>query len=58
MKREEFPTYLRRLLESGWTPSPGEMVEVQVYHDPDCPHLAGGVCRVTPTLRWSTTTWR
>ena len=29
---------------------PGELREVTIYHDPDCPRLIGGLCTCSPEL--------
>jgi len=45
------PRYLQRLLDGGWTPDPGELVEVVVLHDDWCSFLRGGQCNCDPDVK-------
>jgi hypothetical protein len=47
--RQTIPRYLEKLLGADWVPSPGESVEVNIYHDEDCSHLGGDLCDCNPT---------
>lgn len=44
------PRNLPHLFVEGWVPSPGEVVEVVMRHDDDCPRLRGGACRCEPEV--------
>jgi len=49
-ERQTMPVYLRRLIDSEWHPSPGEVVEVDVRHASDCGHWRGDPCTCNPTV--------
>jgi len=46
----KLPKYLERLLTSGWHPSPGELIEVDVRHDADCALWRGDDCTCSPDV--------
>ena len=50
MSNPELPQWVERLIASGWVPSPGEVIEVFVFHDDDCPALTGGECACDPDV--------
>ena len=49
-ERDDLPRYLRRLLDGGWTPGPGEVVALDVRHDDDCAFWRGGACDCEPDI--------